>query len=125
MRLIGYDSDYSYIQPSLRKSKISRLMRIYNRDKGVCQLCMTHCRFESATKDHIIPKAHGGKNSIVNLQLAHVWCNGIKGDDNVIHPCEYYIKHPLYGLRNGINKSRGVIYDKGSKYGIPVEALRD
>lgn len=59
---------------------------IYERDRGVCQLCRTrvgrsfvppHPR--AATLDHIVPVDDGGSNYSSNLQLAHFSCNSRKG----------------------------------------------
>lgn len=131
IKIIGYDSDScNYIKQNPAKPQMTRLLRLWYRDKAICQLCMVHCKLINASRDHIIPKVHGGSSEISNEQLAHTWCNGIKGSDNVVHPYEYYIKHPLYDLRSEIKNKhkgryRGIVYSEGSKYGIPTEALMD
>ena len=136
MELIGYDSDYYnqeygsfMIGNKIKKknsSKSNKLQRIYTRDKGICQLCMKSCKRIDSTIDHIIPKSHGGSNNLFNLQLSHSWCNGIKGSDKTPHNHDYYLSHTLYGIRSKIsNKKYGIVKLKGSKYGIPIEALKD
>ena len=58
------------------------LAEIYDRDKGICQIC--HKRVNPRLKrpsvrgpsiDHIIPLAQGGNNTRANVQLAHYSCN--------------------------------------------------
>lgn len=60
---------------------------IAERDHWLCGLCGEPVeRSEvvphplSATIDHIIPLAKGGLHEKKNVQLAHFWCNSIKGD---------------------------------------------
>lgn len=68
---------------------ISPVVRIaiYERDGWICQLCLEPVSPDSppsdiwaATLDHIIPRSHGGSDEEDNLQLAHRWCNSVKGD---------------------------------------------
>lgn len=63
------------------------LSRIYQRDRGVCQLCGKRIsrRFappdpRSATLDHIVPLSLGGRHASENVQLAHFGCNARKGN---------------------------------------------
>jgi uncharacterized OB-fold protein len=63
-----------------------RLIDIYERDRHVCRLCGKKVNLiyksphpMSATLDHIIPLAHGGKHENKNAQLAHFICNSRKG----------------------------------------------
>lgn len=65
--------------PTLRAS-------IYERDGWVCQLCGSPVdpeapaqSRESATLDHITPRAHGGSDDPSNLRLAHMGCNADRG----------------------------------------------
>ncbi|MDU6990873.1 MAG: HNH endonuclease signature motif containing protein [Escherichia coli] len=44
-------------------------VRVLQRDKGLCQLCLrAGVAREAKTVDHIIPKAHGGTDADSNLQ---------------------------------------------------------
>lgn len=46
-----------------------------------CELCkLGFGKTTKKTLDHIIPKSKGGSFKLNNLQLAHRWCNGQKGD---------------------------------------------
>lgn len=61
--------------------RISR-RAIYERDKWMCQLCRKPIDVAlkapdpgSASLDHVIPLARGGKHSAANLQAAHLRCN--------------------------------------------------
>lgn len=52
---------------------------IYERDKGICQLCGNVVSREEMTIDHGIPLSRGGEHSEKNIQLAHRSCNSSKG----------------------------------------------
>ena len=56
-----------------------------------CGICGKKIKsFRDATVDHIIPLNRGGKNTIMNYQLAHEFCNIEKGN---LMPEEYaYLK---------------------------------
>jgi len=63
--------------------------KIYERDGWVCQLCeepvdpgLDPSDPWAATLDHIVPRSHQlvPDDSVDNLQLAHRWCNSVKGD---------------------------------------------
>lgn len=62
-------------------------VEIYERDRWICQLCgkPTHRKYSrsdilSPTLDHIVPLTQGGAHLRVNVQLAHMICNSLKGD---------------------------------------------
>lgn len=69
------------------------LEEVYERDNGICYLCGKPCDWEDYTvkdgvmsfggdypsRDHIIPKSRGGKNTWNNIRLAHRRCNTRKG----------------------------------------------
>jgi endogenous inhibitor of DNA gyrase (YacG/DUF329 family) len=62
-------------------------VEIYERDRWICQLCFkpTHRRYArsdlmSPTLDHIVPLGLGGAHTRINVQLAHLICNSVKGD---------------------------------------------
>lgn len=128
LRLIGYDSDFAYDQSILRvrkkrKFKLKpRLQNVFDRDNGVCQLCLKNVDEIHATVDHIIPVSKGGTNEDDNLQLAHCWCNTIKSDCVRIRVPEFYIYHKLYGLTS-IKRSADFTFSR--RYRIPKHALKD
>ena len=51
---------------------------IYQRDRGVCQICGQRCSVKEASLDHILPISRGGTHEKRNVQLAHKRCNSIK-----------------------------------------------
>lgn len=57
---------------------------IAGRDGGRCQICGKPVRARKgprrASVDHIVPLSRGGTNDLVNLQLAHLSCNLLKGN---------------------------------------------
>lgn len=60
---------------------------IWNRDRGVCQLCDKNLDLDvkfpdwgAATLDHIKPLAKGGLHEMTNVQLACWHCNWLKRD---------------------------------------------
>src|SRR5262245_33617053 len=53
---------------------------LYERDKGICQLCFKTCKRTDASGDHIIPVSLGGETSYRNMVLAHKRCNSGKRD---------------------------------------------
>ena len=59
---------------------------VFERDHWTCGLCgkAVNRRLHnphplSATLDHIVPLASGGDHSLINVQLAHMICNSLKG----------------------------------------------
>ncbi len=63
------------------------LARIHADFKGICALCGEYVPLENASRDHIIPRAHGGGNTRDNIQLTHKACNNLKGDS--IYPTNW------------------------------------
>ena len=63
------------------------LPELYRRDHGRCGLCGGRVRSTlkyphpgAPTVDHVIPITVGGKNELLNAQLAHARCNTAKGN---------------------------------------------
>lgn len=67
------------------------LKRIYNRDRGICQICGKPTDWNDKSYgcgygplypsiDHIVALANGGGHTLDNVQLAHVLCNALKSD---------------------------------------------
>ncbi|MFF4848781.1 HNH endonuclease [Streptomyces sp. NPDC001194] len=62
-------------------------MQLVKRDGSDCRLCDTAIdlglKFPdpfSVSIDHVLPRAKGGSDAAVNLQLAHLRCNIVKRD---------------------------------------------
>ena len=60
-----------------------------------CVYCATPLERETATLDHVYPRAHGGTNMPGNLVASCVRCNRLKGD---LLPQEFFLRHPWAGL---------------------------
>lgn len=61
--------------------------KVFDRDGWICQLCGEDVDPElaypdpmSASLDHTVPMSKGGPHTYGNTQLAHWWCNVLKGD---------------------------------------------
>jgi hypothetical protein len=55
-----------------RKKKLA----VFNRDRGICQICKYPVTFEECALDHHpIKRRDGGSNNINNLRLTHEFCN--------------------------------------------------
>lgn len=77
-----------------RKHSNKSLLKLYERDKGICYLCNGICNWNDKkivngttivgntypSIDHIIPLAKGGTDDWNNLKLAHRICNALKRD---------------------------------------------
>jgi HNH endonuclease len=64
------------------------LDQIYERDEAICWLCNRRVKRIQASRDHIIPKSHGGPNHIHNYALAHKACNGARGNNTLLPSLE-------------------------------------
>jgi 5-methylcytosine-specific restriction endonuclease McrA len=56
------------------------LDEIFDRDGGVCHLCLKAVPRVDATMDHVIPVTKGGPHTRANVKLAHRSCNTRKGN---------------------------------------------
>ncbi len=61
-----------------RRLSYREVIAIYMRDGGLCGICHQPVDPESATIDHVMPRARGGSDHIGNMQLAHGRCNSAK-----------------------------------------------
>lgn len=52
---------------------------LYKRDRGICAYCGEHIAPRDMTRDHVIPRARGGKDVWENVVAAHRHCNLKKG----------------------------------------------
>lgn len=48
---------------------------LYRRDQGICAYCGEHVAARDATRDHVFPRARGGRDVWENVVLAHQYCN--------------------------------------------------
>ena len=101
-RYLAYNKQWAKDHPETERKKRQRreaLLRgasiienidiavVASRDKWVCQIC--HKRVSQSLKfphplspslDHVIPITEGGNHTYQNVALAHLRCNGIKGN---------------------------------------------
>lgn len=63
--------------------------RIYVRDNGTCQFCLTPILFSNSTLDHLIPRHFKGDNDPSNLVTACHQCNNRKGNKT---PLMYFLE---------------------------------
>lgn len=79
-KFIAINRNWRYCSKSCYYASLKvPLETIYNRDKGVCHLCDMHVHFKDASRDHIDPRANGGKTTFENIKLAHKKCNSHRG----------------------------------------------
>lgn len=69
---------------------------IYLRDDYTCQYCKTRFPVASLTKDHVIPRARGGKTTWDNVVTACEPCNSNRGMNEKIQPKTKPFR-PTYG----------------------------
>jgi hypothetical protein len=67
---------------NLRQFRFSKL-GVYNRDKWKCQYCNIPVNLTSATIDHVIPRANGGKTIWQNCVTSCQKCNTKKGSKSL------------------------------------------
>ncbi len=90
------------VQPKRKTTYSKRL--VLERDKYVCQYCRRNLTSSSATIDHVLPRARGGKSTFENTVAACGPCNSGKADKPlsqtrmrlIRQPKKPYI-HPLKG----------------------------
>jgi 5-methylcytosine-specific restriction endonuclease McrA len=78
MMLNEYFKKKSYVRLSKRN--------VFLRDRYRCQYCGEHCTDETATLDHVLPYAQGGKSTWTNLSTACKPCNYKKGSHTKMKP---------------------------------------
>ena len=57
----------------------THLHTLYGRQEGDCAGCRIHFPIRNLTVDHVVPKAKGGGDELLNLQLLCGACNSTKG----------------------------------------------
>ncbi len=65
----------------VRQPKYSRVS-VYQRDNWECQYCGIKCTYREATRDHVVPRAHGGRTTWQNTVLSCKNCNTRKGSQS-------------------------------------------
>jgi len=83
--------DCANLFKAFRISPTDRLA-IYRRDAFLCHLCGRKVRRSTvqdpwyASLDHLVPRSRGGSDDPTNLATAHLWCNIIRGTDDIPTP---------------------------------------
>lgn len=54
--------------------------QVVRRDRGICHLCTLP---GATSADHLVPVAHGGKDTPANLAAAHLRCNQVRGTRSI------------------------------------------
>ena len=67
-------------------STSNSLNSVYDRYDGVCQYTHKKLKRSEASRDHVIPRSKGGKNTASNIVLSSKAINSWKGD-RFIHDC--------------------------------------
>ena len=57
-----------------------QFLKMWIDSNQICAICKERMERYDVSLDHIIPRSKWGKNKLVNLQLAHAYCNSIKSD---------------------------------------------
>lgn len=73
-----FDGDHIYwaVRMANYRRLPTRVTKLLKRQNGICSYCQTRFSFNSVMEvDHITPKALGGKDIYVNLQLIHKHCH--------------------------------------------------
>jgi hypothetical protein len=65
-------------------SHLNSVEGVYHTYGGICWICHTKVKRNQASRDHIIPKSHGGPNHWANYALAHRSCNEKRGNDHIL-----------------------------------------
>ncbi len=73
-KFLEYNQNLLPKDPKRGYEKWERLA-IYDRDKGICQMCHHHTNFDKGTVDHKVPHSKGGFTTIENGQWLCVPCN--------------------------------------------------
>lgn len=76
-------SRFAFLSPTRhreRKPRASRQDRLLQQTGGRCGYCACELTRQTVTRDHIIPRAHGGRTTDDNLIAACQECNQRKGD---------------------------------------------
>ncbi len=58
-----------------------QLQRLYEKYKGICQLCDKFCHPAQASRDHVVELCLGGTSDDSNMVLAHKKCNEEKSKE--------------------------------------------
>lgn len=79
-KFIAINKDWRYCSKACYYASLKvPLEEVYRRDEGVCHLCNEHVEFKEASRDHVNPRANGGRTTFANIKLAHKKCNSHRG----------------------------------------------
>jgi 5-methylcytosine-specific restriction endonuclease McrA len=84
------------INVTLNKKVPFSKRNIFVRDSYLCQYCGKELNVKTATVDHIIPQAKGGKNSYTNCVCSCKTCNQWKADKHLHETNMQLRKVPLH-----------------------------
>jgi len=76
-----------------RRTSYSKKM-VIERDNFVCQYCKKKLSPSSATIDHVLPRARGGKSTFENTVAACAPCNTRKADKTLVESKMFLLRKP-------------------------------
>jgi len=89
----------------------STLSKLYTKHKGICHYCLRktnrkHGSRLQATREHVVPRSHGGQNQLSNYVLACSGCNNRRG--NMLFFCG--CSHCNRLIRNALDTDKFIKY---------------
>ena len=106
-----------------QRQRMPKLLRhaVYEKDKGVCQICGKQLDIDNFTVDHVVPLNRGGLDDLSNYRCLCERCNQWKGDslDSELVTMlgdvgsRYIYMHPMSDISMRFIRAmvRGVIYN--------------
>ena len=108
--------------------------QIFERDKGICQICGKPLTIDKFTIDHIVPLQRGGLNKLSNYRCVCERCNKWKSDsldEELINMMEdvgtnYLYKNPMSDTARKVMRSiiRGCIYGNKPLYESKMNLIK-
>lgn len=106
-----------HINVNMKKNIPFSKQNIFVRDEYKCMYCGKPLNAKTATVDHIVPQAKGGKNSYLNCTTSCKTCNQWKADKHLHETSMQLLKQPYHP------SFLDFMYLKAKSLGVDMKAI--